>query len=602
MHRVLKYRKKNTVSPLHLSPSLLALAACGGGGGGGAGSSSVGTSSTSTSNIPITGDAYIDGLNFGIRYDKPILNIAVSGGIDGEYWVDPQMVLQYFDQIVYNTLKFTDLQHQSIGAFDDPASAAASGSDITLVPYISNILNLPYNVLGVAYPVGYQFIAETSTQPELYEGVEGDILINFGGVLGDVDLPFSEGSEGYLVVLHELGHSLGLKHPHDNIGSRLNFERYNISTYDLDEYTVMSYNDNSNSYVSYDPITPMVLDVIALQFMYGKNIQINAGDTSHQIIHTGTYYTIWDPSGDDTIDLSASQWDWYVELPSIISSPIHGEYIGVALTDEGGVAPTDLIWLIGNMENIKGGSGSDILVGNHLNNFISGGPGDDYIYGQGGNNVLQGDQGNDFFVISLGGGKNTIKDYKFLDDKFAIVDVNGNNANSQLYSTEYDSSGNLQHIWSDGTLLTFEGVTENKFGKTFSIVENDVGDTSDYDYVVIDTKLGTITLHIEDFNFFDLVVADLLDGSSRKQFALYVTDTPSEDPAYVSPGFNDFEWRNAEEITAQDGVGLSKTITITDAYIQSFNLDSDFDYVGFMVASDNYYAGDDFLISNAAIV
>ena len=599
MHRVLKERR-NSVRPFYLSPSLLAIAACGGGGGVGP---SVGTSSTSSRNVQLTGDPFIDGLNFGIRYDKQILNIAVSGGVDGEYWVNPQMVSEYFDEIVSNTIKFTTVQHRNIGVFDNPAAAAASGADITLVPHISNILNLPYNVAGVAYPVGYQQIDEISgILPDLYNGVEGDIFINFGGVLGDIDLPFSEGSEGYLLVLHELGHSLGLKHPHNNIGSRLNFEYYSVTKYDLDEYTVMSYKDNSNSYVLYDPITPMVLDVIALQFLYGKNNQINAGDTVHQIIRTGKYYTIWDPSGNDIIDLTASRGDWYVELPNIISSPVHGEYVGVALTDEGRSAPTDLIWLIGNIENLKGGSGNDSLVGNHLSNFISGGLGDDYIYGKGGNNVLQGDGGKDFFIISLGGGENTIKDYKFLDDKYGVNDSNGSDASSQVYSTQYDGAGNLKHTWADETALIFEGVTENTFGKTYSMVENEIGDISDYDYVVIDTRVGTITIHIENINFFDLVFADFLDGSSRKKFALYVTDTPSEDSGYVSPAFDDFEWRTATNITVNDGVGLNKTITITDTYIKSFSLDSDFDYVGFMVLSDNYYAGDDFLISSATIV
>lgn len=64
----------------------------------------------------------------------------------------------------------------------------------------------------------------------------------------------------------------------------------------------MSYNDNSNSYVAYDPISPMVLDVIALQYLYGKNMSVNSGNTDHNIVHTGEYYSIWDPSGQDTIN------------------------------------------------------------------------------------------------------------------------------------------------------------------------------------------------------------------------------------------------------------------------------------------------------------
>lgn len=584
---------KSLLGSVALASSLMG---CGGGGGGG---SSI--SSTSSRNVPLTGDPYIDGLNFGLKYDTASVNIAVSGGVNGEYWVNSAAVLDYFEEIVQNTLKFTNLNYQVSGSFASPQAAASAGSDITLLPYVTNSFQMPYNVAGFAYPVGYYNIPELSYLADAYNGIEGDVFINFGGILADVDLSFAPGSEGYLLVLHELGHSLGLKHPHNNIGSRLSFEQYNTSQYDLDEYTVMSYNDNSNSYVLYDPITPMVLDIIALQFMYGKNQNINAGDTSHNIIHTGKYYTIWDPSGTDTISLTNSTWDWYVELPSIIASETHGEYVGVALTDNGGTAPTDLIWLLGDIENIRGGAGDEILVGNHLDNFISGGPGDDIIYGKGGNDTLQGGSGEDFFYISLGGGENEISDFKFLDDAFGILDIYGANANSRSYSISYNYDGNLKYTWTDGTSLVFNGTTVNSFGKNYSFSENESGDLSDYDYAIVDSSSGTITIHIENFNFFDLVVSDFLDGSSRKQFALYVTDVPSESPSYISPGFNGFEWRNAESVTVNDGVGLNKTITIQDEYIKSFTADSDYEYVGFLVASDNYYAGDDFLLSSAII-
>jgi hypothetical protein len=578
---------------------MVTLMGCGGGNGG---TTENDVTTASSSHVPLTGDPYIDGLNFGLRYDTSTVKIAVSGGMNGEYWNNPSYVLDYFEEIVSNTLKFTNLNFQVSGSFVSPQSASYAGSDITLVPYNVNSLQIPYGVLGFAYPVGYEDIYELSDLDDSYDGIEGDVFVNFGGILGDVDLSFAPGSQGYLLVLHELGHSLGLKHPQSTIGSRLSFDQYNSSQYDLDEFTVMSYNDNSDSYVLYDPITPMILDIIALQFMYGKNQSINSGDTSHNIIHTGEYYTIWDPSGNDTINLTNSSWDWYVELPSIISSPIHGEYVGVALTENRGSAPTDLVWLVGNIENIWGGAGDEILVGNHLNNFISGGAGDDVIYGKGGSDILEGDSGEDFFYISLGGGQNVINDFKFLDDAYGILEENGDDANNHSYSSGYNSDGNLTQTWSDGTSLTFNQTTASSFDKSYSFSENDTGDLSDYDFLVIDGSTGTITIHLEDYNFFDLTVSDFIDGSSREQFAFYVSDVPTESSSYVSPGFNGFEWRNADSITVNNGAGLNKTITVQDEYIKSFVAESDYDYFGFLVRSDNYYVGDDFLISSVSIV
>lgn len=596
--RVLNVNRTTKISSVPFG-LMIPLMGCGGGGENTT-ENSIPTASSSL--IPLTGDPYIDGLNFGRKYDTSTIKIAVSGGMNGEYWSNPSNVLDYFEEIVSNTLKFTNLSYQVSGSFASPQSASDAGSDITLVPYIVNSLQIPYGVLGFAYPIGYEDIYELSDLVSAYNGIEGDVFVNFGGILSDVDLSFAPGSQGYLLVLHELGHSLGLKHPHNTIGSRLSFDQYNSSQYDLDEFTVMSYNDDSDSYVLYDPITPMILDIIALQFMYGKNQFINSGDTSHNIIHTGEYYTIWDPSGNDTVNLTNSSWDWYVELPSIISSPIHGEYVGVALTDNSGSAPTDLVWLVGNIENIWGGAGDEVLVGNHFNNFISGGPGDDVIYGKGGSNILQGDSGEDFFYISLGGGQNEINDFKFLDDAYGIIDENGNNANNHSYSSSYNVVGNLTQTWTDGTSLTFNQTTASSFGKSYSFSENDSGDLSDYDFLVIDGLTGTITIHLEDYNFFDLTVSEFINGSSRQQFSFYVSDVPSESSSYVSPGFNGFEWRNADSITVSNGVGLNKTITVQDEYIKSFVAESDYDYFGFLVLSDNYYVGDEFLISSVSIV
>ncbi len=47
------------------------------------------------------------------------------------------------------------------------------------------------------------------------------------------------------------------------------------------------------------------------------------------------------------------------------------------------------------IENIIGGSGADILVGNALNNTLKGGAGNDIIYGAGGADQLWGDAGAD---------------------------------------------------------------------------------------------------------------------------------------------------------------------------------------------------------------
>ena len=56
-----------------------------------------------------------------------------------------------------------------------------------------------------------------------------------------------------------------------------------------------------------------------------------------------------------------------------------------------------------------------------------------------------------------------------------------------------------------------------------------------------------------------------------------------------------------EAITVNNGSGLQKFVTVLDEYLKNINLDNNFDYMGFMVLSDNYYAGDEFLISEVIV-
>jgi Ca2+-binding RTX toxin-like protein len=57
---------------------------------------------------------------------------------------------------------------------------------------------------------------------------------------------------------------------------------------------------------------------------------------------------------------------------------------------------------IRGIQNVLGGAGNDVLIGDGANNILCGGPGNDIIYGIGGNNVLCGSGGNDTLVGGSG--------------------------------------------------------------------------------------------------------------------------------------------------------------------------------------------------------
>lgn len=68
------------------------------------------------------------------------------------------------------------------------------------------------------------------------------------------DAAFTPGGTGHLTLLHEIGHALGLKHPH---------EAGLIGAENSDQFTVMSYSRNPD-WVGRLPSTYMLYDIAAL--------------------------------------------------------------------------------------------------------------------------------------------------------------------------------------------------------------------------------------------------------------------------------------------------------------------------------------------------
>ena len=88
---------------------------------------------------------------------------------------------------------------------------------------------------------------------------------------------YSQGTGyGFATLLHEIGHTLGLKHPFEG-------SRKLPSDLDKTNYTIMSYTDDENAYYNKDYIissSPMVLDISAIQYLYGA-ADNNTADTTY---------------------------------------------------------------------------------------------------------------------------------------------------------------------------------------------------------------------------------------------------------------------------------------------------------------------------------
>ena len=117
------------------------------------------------------------------------------------------------------------------------------------------------------------------------------------------------GGYGSLTLLHELGHLLGLAHPHDggsasdgNVFPGVSSPFGDFGDYNLNQgiFTLMSYNDGWASkflgFVNYNygwQASPMALDVAAIQLIYGKNTTYASGNNVYYIPTSNISGTYW---------------------------------------------------------------------------------------------------------------------------------------------------------------------------------------------------------------------------------------------------------------------------------------------------------------------
>ncbi|TRW98936.1 Ig-like domain-containing protein [Candidatus Methylobacter oryzae] len=310
---------------------------------------------------------------------------------------------------------------------------------------------------------------------------------------------WTSGSYNFEALIHELGHALGLKHPFDDtpvLPGSLDSRLYTVMSYTdapHNIYPSAGYVNGKYDWLSYyiNPETPMVLDIAAIQYLYGANNNYHTGDDVYTFDATTPFFkTIWDAGGTDTLSAANFTLPCVLDLtPGNYSSlryppPLHTG--GATTTYDGtnnlGIAYGCII------ENAVGGSGNDTLIGNDSNNSLEGGPGDDSISGGGGddtavfsetfaNYTCSYNAGSDVFNIScLATGTDSISGVEFFQFKDIVKSANQlrfNDNISPLLSSLSPADNATGVAVSTNLVLTFNEAI--KAGTGNIIIFNDKG-------------------------------------------------------------------------------------------------------------------------------
>ncbi|TAY69455.1 M10 family metallopeptidase, partial [Rhizobium leguminosarum] len=424
---------------------------------------------TPTKNVSSTGDQKVDGLFSGTAWDG---TITYAFPTTSSSYADDGADLYYEKYYSFSPISS---QQQSLALYFMEQSYGSAANDGFSVEGFTNA-NFEAgsaNTATVRFAQTSDPYLETAGAYFPAAGERGgDIWFGTGYAGTEDDYRFPRfGNYAGQTLAHELGHALGLKHAHEG-GTVV------PSAYDSLEYTIMTYHtfigdDERGAKYEHDgaPQSFMMLDIAALQEMYGADYTTNSGDTVYKWNpNQGITYvdgvaaitpaanrifaTIWDGGGIDTYDLSPYTTALKIDLRaggySVFSQ---GQLADLGGGPNNGYARGNIFNALlyhdntaSLIENVKAGSGNDTITGNEADNTLWGNAGNDSLAGDSGNDTLDGGAGIDKMSGGVG------NDVYIVDNANDAVIENANEGTDTVRTTgSYTLSTNVENLVYIGT-------------------------------------------------------------------------------------------------------------------------------------------------------
>ena len=261
------------------------------------------------------------------------------------------------------------------------------------------------------------------------------------------------GGEGFLTIIHEMGHSLGLAHPHSTNKLKGGFKfpgvlnKKHKGEYGLNNimYTVMSYNKENYDIEDPEnilPHTPGPLDIVAIQYLYGVNTKYNKGNNTYLLFDTkkkNNYNCIFDSDGKDMIVYKGKKAIILDLRPGIITEK--GRVTNINKIDNKNIGFTISKNTI--IENVISGSGDDQI---HQLDSVS--------------NIIDGNMGFDTVIY-----QDFQKNYEIIKKAsiiFSYIIIKKNNIEDHLYNVE-------KIVFKDTTILVKDIPTKEKFKRLLEL-------------------------------------------------------------------------------------------------------------------------------------